>query len=295
MQLARWCSIVAAARGEVSGSAFFSNLQLLLSRTAVPRLQSGPVPLLSGCITQMVMWGLGSLNSSLVHIRYQLGLALLLRDLLKAGLPATGGLEAYDPVFSALDMAVLGECGFQVTPANPCGCHVAACPTLFYLPHCELELTERLLAANVTAGTLGNVVILGNSFSLYCERWELTHHGGATSGACGGGGSLPAARQSSQGSQVESYGSQQQRQQQHGVPGNVEAAGLDRGISTGTDGQQGASGEGLLYDLCQCGAVDEQRVAECGFPVASAFNDMALHVFLADWQARLARRRPLGW
>ena len=98
----------------MSGSAFFSNLQLLLSRTAVPRLQSGPVPLQSGYIAQMVMWGLGSLDSSLVHIRYQLGLALLLKDLLEVGLPATGGLEAYDPVFTALDRAVLSEYGIQV-------------------------------------------------------------------------------------------------------------------------------------------------------------------------------------
>jgi hypothetical protein len=39
------------------------------------------------------------------------------------------------------------------------------------MPHCESSLTEALLQANVEAGTLHNVVILGNAFSLYVERW----------------------------------------------------------------------------------------------------------------------------
>lgn len=39
--------------------------------------------------------------------------------------------------------------------------------TLYYMPHCERNLTEKLLQANWDSGTLRNVVILGNSFHQY--------------------------------------------------------------------------------------------------------------------------------
>lgn len=146
----------------------------------------------------------------------------------------------------------------QVSAANPQGRHIATAPTFFYLPHCELELTEALLAANVAAGTLGNVAILGNSFALYRERWELTGGRGARKEPPPGPG--------------------QQTQQ----AGNL-------GASAGPL----ASPEALLCDLCRCGAVEERAIAERGFPVSSAFNDMALHVFRADWRERLARQRGL--
>lgn len=42
---------------------------------------------------------------------------------------------------------------------------VASVPTLYFLAHCGAALTERLLAANGAAGTLHNVVLVGNSLS----------------------------------------------------------------------------------------------------------------------------------
>jgi hypothetical protein len=97
----------------VAASAFYRSLSPVLSTTSL-HLTSGAAPLLGGCVSRMVVWGLGSLDSSLVHIRYQLALAQLLRALL--GLEGLGerAVEAYDPVFSALDRAVLGECDIQV-------------------------------------------------------------------------------------------------------------------------------------------------------------------------------------
>ena len=58
--------------------------------------------------------------------------------------------------------------------------------------------------------------------------------------------------------------------------------------------KQPASGDGggserpdTLLRLCGCGAVQEARVDECGFPVVSAFNDLGLHWFPPDWRQRL--------
>lgn len=52
----------------------------------------------------------------------------------------------------------------QVLDADEQGQRVAAAPTLFYLPHCEAELCDNLLAANVAARTLRRVGVLGNCF-----------------------------------------------------------------------------------------------------------------------------------
>jgi hypothetical protein len=45
--------------------------------------------------------------------------------------------------------------------------------TLFFMPHCEVDLTENLLATNIASKTLQIVVIIGNSFAKYQERWSM--------------------------------------------------------------------------------------------------------------------------
>ena len=134
-QLVRWSGLVADARREVAASAFFSGLEAALTEAGLPPATAGAPPRpLPGGVAHMVMWGLGSLDSGLPHIRYQLALAQLLRGLLAGAASGGGGsggggidgrdrpacgpaelpTEAYDPVFSALDRAVLGDCGIQV-------------------------------------------------------------------------------------------------------------------------------------------------------------------------------------
>jgi hypothetical protein len=163
----------------------------------------------------------------------------------------------------------------QATPQNPQGRYVAKQPTFFYLPHCELDLTERLLACNVAAGTLCNVAVLGNSFDLYRERWELKH----PRRKCAVGGASQTQRQNGRadGDSRETAAPEARQEEPQRVAGG--GPGLE------------VPSEGMLCDLCQCGAVEERAVRECGFPVASAFNDMALHVFTRDWRERLARQR----
>lgn len=121
----------------MEGSAFFRGLRPVLAEAALPLAPAAGPSALLACTRQMVIWGLGSLESPLVHIRYQLALAQLLQALLAAaddaGEAGGGGhaadaggaaagtiaaaqcpVEAYDPVFSALDRAVLAACGIQV-------------------------------------------------------------------------------------------------------------------------------------------------------------------------------------
>jgi len=93
--------------------------------------------------------------------------------LLKSALPALQSPpQTFDPVFSPHDLAVLPLFDMQIIDHNEEGRRIADEPTLFFMPHCEVELTENLLEANVQAGTLTNVVIIGNSFAQYRERWS---------------------------------------------------------------------------------------------------------------------------
>jgi len=51
----------------------------------------------------------------------------------------------------------------QVLDVDERGRRVAAERTLVFLPHCEAELCDDLLAANAAAGTLRRLAVLGNS------------------------------------------------------------------------------------------------------------------------------------
>ena len=61
----------------------------------------------------------------------------------------------------------------QVLDADEQGRRVAAAPTLFYLPHCEAELCDHLLAANAAARALRRIAVLGNCFR--CCAWGYQH------------------------------------------------------------------------------------------------------------------------
>lgn len=137
----------------------------------------------------------------------------------------------------------------QVMPHDERGRRVARQPTLFWMPHCEAALTDALLAANLEAGTLQNVVVLGNRFSGYQASWALPHR--AQQQSTGGGGTS--------GSNAGSSGSR--------------IAQLERPTT--------------MLRLCEQGVAQEQRVSECRFPVASAFNDLGLHWFPPAWRQRL--------
>ena len=68
-----------------------------------------------GCLESMVVYGLGSLEQpGAAHIRYQLAAARLLARLLPLLAAAAAAAEAYDPVFTPLDCAVMSHCDIKV-------------------------------------------------------------------------------------------------------------------------------------------------------------------------------------
>lgn len=144
------------------------------------------------------------------------------------------------------------------------------------MPHCEAALTDALLAANRTAGTLHNVVILGNRFSGYQASWAL-----------------PCRTQQQQRLQQVAGQHPGVRGQGAHAAGRCCGGGSGSGCSSGNgDGHNGGGGgrderPATMLQLCDCGAVQELCVSERGFSVASAFNDLGLHWFPPDWQARL--------
>ena len=182
--IARHKEAVEDARCDLKNSQFYSRLiDTLTSTTSTPPLGTTTTTtttpssrLLTESITSFVMYGLGSLDQpGAVHIRYQLALACQLIPLFTN---LSSSPEAFDPAFTPHDHAVLPLLGISVLQRNEGGKRVVRQPTFFFMPHCEAELTEGLLAVNERAGTLHNVVILGNSFRKYQERWCLLENGG---------------------------------------------------------------------------------------------------------------------
>lgn len=132
----------------------------------------------SYCPKSLCTLGLGSLEQpGGVHIRYQLGLAVaLIRDfpyLQEADRP-----WAFDPVWTEVDRIALKA--LQISPlatiAESDARMVAKETTLFYMPHCEVDLTCSLLKCNEDAGTLHNVIVYGNSFESYADRFNMKGH-----------------------------------------------------------------------------------------------------------------------
>ena len=178
--IAKRVKSIEEARREVASSPFFKALLHQLTTATLPPTtpptqeeDTDQVRPLLPRIKSFVIYGLGSLDESTrttTHIRYQLALALELYGLVQSSIEQIP--QIYDPVFTPLDIAVLHALGLQVLEVNEEGRRVASHPTLFYLPHCEAGIMDNNLATNLEAGTLHNVVMLGNSFSSYQERWS---------------------------------------------------------------------------------------------------------------------------
>lgn len=218
------------------------------------------------------------------HRRCQLALALHLACLLPSlALPP----QYFDPVFTPLDGRILTALGGQLIAIDEGGARPAGVATFFYLPHCEGALCDALLAANWSAERLGRIAVLGNSFSSYHERWSLG--GGATANA-GMAVLWHAALQlpRSSGGSREAVAEvlfikkcicpplilhYHQHTPAVPPPARPAPAGIPR--------------PERLLQLVAAGAVLELPVRDGGFHVASAFNDMALHVFPRDRLARM--------
>ncbi|CAM9545165.1 unnamed protein product, partial [Chrysoparadoxa australica] len=132
----------------------------------------------------VVCYGLGSFSGDCIsggqghNARYQVAAALLLRSKLE-GLVARAPresksgssrvpMEFFDPVTTRVEQAVLEQLGFEVQSIDREGKHWVSVPTLFFMPHCPMRLYSNLLWANWAS--LGNLLLLGNSLTLYRDR-----------------------------------------------------------------------------------------------------------------------------
>jgi hypothetical protein len=177
-KVARLLHLIEQAKQELLSSVFFEGLRHQLRAAAFDNSARTDDGSLVESTRRLVVYGLGSLEQpGALHIRYQVALACLLSTLLPN---LDERPQTFDPVFTPLDKAVLKACGFDVMTRNEQGRHVAHCRTLFFMPHCEAELTDSLLDANLNAQNkeaIHNVAVLGNTFSEYIERYNCLRSG----------------------------------------------------------------------------------------------------------------------
>ncbi|XP_041456595.1 SRR1-like protein [Lytechinus variegatus] len=115
-------------------------------------------------VTQIVCYGLGNF-SSCVTARFQLALLVLLNSLI-----SPKSCYLYDPNFTDVEKEVLEKLGFSLINKNEEGKRKSSQPTLFFMPHCGKPLYNNLLWANWSL-ELSNIIILGNSFDNFSERF----------------------------------------------------------------------------------------------------------------------------
>lgn len=174
----RFATQIRACADEVRASATWAHV-----RRALDELDVNP--------ERIVCYGIGS--PSLSHIaRYQLGMLLLLREVHPtrpsvsergaraptvadtaciAGGPITSLLHTsvFDPILSNADLSILVSLGLEPLTASSGSAHaVGSVRTLFFMPHCDLQLYEAVLDANWPAG-LARLWVLGNSFGAYAD------------------------------------------------------------------------------------------------------------------------------
>ncbi|KAM9178596.1 SRR1-like protein [Mergus octosetaceus] len=145
------------ARDELLGSGFWAD-----SAGAVRAPPCG-----AGRPWRCVCYGLGRFGTC-PNARQQLAFLLLLLERMEV--PPDHCL-VFDPAFSELEVAALGELGLRLLAENEEGKHqVRDSPTLFYMVHCGKALYNNLLWRNWAPAALSNMVIIGNSFKGMQER-----------------------------------------------------------------------------------------------------------------------------
>lgn len=131
----------------------------------------------SKAAVDLVGFGVGCIGTSHVA-QHQMGLLLLLREWLEGANLTVASVQVYDPIFCDSEKEALVELGCVVLETNNDGNF--ACDksrmTLLYMPHCEAELYNNVIAAN-WAPHLSRVCIIGNSLRSYAarlpeERWS---------------------------------------------------------------------------------------------------------------------------
>ncbi|KAI9074173.1 hypothetical protein K1719_043854 [Acacia pycnantha] len=122
---------------------------------------------------QMIIYGIGSISDESEGNKNAPKLQLSLAILMKKDFTWIGEVQVFDPVLSEIEIQVLKSFGCTVLSINEEGKRQALKPTMFFMPHCELDLYNNLLEANWKPDLLSNVIIFGNSLDRYIKQHEL--------------------------------------------------------------------------------------------------------------------------
>ena len=138
-------------------------------------------------LSSIVCLGVGRFGSHRAA-RYQLALALLLRDELLPSASAEGcechahpRLHVYDPLFGDIERRYARLAGCAIRPHNEAGSVRVPDRCLYLLLHCPRALYSNLLAANWGADELQRVVVLGNSFAALADSLDPTERANSAS------------------------------------------------------------------------------------------------------------------
>ncbi|KAJ7275411.1 SRR1-domain-containing protein [Mycena haematopus] len=115
--------------------------------------------------SQVLCLGLGSPSSS-PNSRAQLAFLL---EICKSVPIKHDNVSIYDPVFSAEDGALFEKLGFRMLSGNKDGKHTLDAPTILWMPHCDMDLHESLLAANWSREQLERMVLISNRLTDYVD------------------------------------------------------------------------------------------------------------------------------
>ncbi|KDN50824.1 hypothetical protein K437DRAFT_254993 [Tilletiaria anomala UBC 951] len=121
-------------------------------------------------IQKIVCLGLGPVRDSRAA-QLQLAFLLLLREVLVETSGTSGDqvpTVAFDPIFDEDDWAVLSNYSvLSCKDAEEDDRLVASQSTVFFMPHCERTLYEKLWSLNSLRDTSHNVILIGNDHQLY--------------------------------------------------------------------------------------------------------------------------------
>ena len=109
--------------------------------------------------------GVGSPSVS-ATARAQLALLPTLQALSRGDVP----ILAFDPVFSATDVAILEQLGCKVLTEAEAGERSIQELALLYMPHCEAALYNEWLDDNWSPDALSKMAVIGNSFGAILVR-----------------------------------------------------------------------------------------------------------------------------
>ncbi|KAF9264732.1 hypothetical protein L218DRAFT_200346 [Marasmius fiardii PR-910] len=121
-------------------------------------------------------------NSSRLCVRFLVSVNSSWRPLLATGMGGPlahicskkpSNISLYDPVFSDEDCGLFEVHGLSVSSAFTNGAVIeedTAKPTIYFMPHCDVDLYEQVLKANWSENRIRNLVLIGNRLEDYVER-----------------------------------------------------------------------------------------------------------------------------